>query len=134
MLHVLGALMAVDGAAFRTIGGFDEDFFLYREETDLCRRLRDRGLRIRHEPSVVVTHYGDASSTDSLPVAIRPSAMASHYRYIDKHQGRVAGMAMRIVGLLGSGLWSLTGPKRRWGWATFRWHARSAWRRAPRPS
>ena len=59
---LLGAAMAVRADAFRSIGGFDEDFFLYFEETDFCFRLRAAGWQIAHEPTAEVAHVGGAST------------------------------------------------------------------------
>src|SRR5581483_9594246 len=57
-VHVLGALLAIDTAQFRAVGGFDEAFFMYREETDLCVRVRERGGRVVHRGDLVATHVG----------------------------------------------------------------------------
>jgi GT2 family glycosyltransferase len=54
------ALVPVD--AFAAAGRFDERFFMYYEETDWLRRARDRGYRIRYEPSAVVFHRESGSS------------------------------------------------------------------------
>jgi exopolysaccharide biosynthesis WecB/TagA/CpsF family protein len=43
------------------IGLWDESFFLYSEETDFCRRVRDAGLSIWYEPAAVVEHIGGGS-------------------------------------------------------------------------
>lgn len=113
-LHVLGALMAVDASLWRQLGGFDEGFFLYREETDLCRRARRAGHPVRHVAGVVAVHEGDASSpgTGTL-VAARQAAVRSHYRYIAKHFGRGrAGLAW-LIGTAGSLVWVISGPDRR---------------------
>jgi N-acetylglucosaminyl-diphospho-decaprenol L-rhamnosyltransferase len=112
--HVLGALMAIDATAFRSIGGFDERFFLYREETDLCRRIREAGWRVRYVASVTATHDGDASSRDRRPVDIRPAAVLSHYRYIKKHRGLLVAVLAFLIGWFGGLLWVLTGPHRTW--------------------
>jgi len=60
-----GACMLVRRAAFEAIGGFDDGFFLYCEDQDLCRRLRDAGGEIRYEPSAVVSHRGGHSAPRS---------------------------------------------------------------------
>jgi N-acetylglucosaminyl-diphospho-decaprenol L-rhamnosyltransferase len=55
---VSGAAMLVDGPAFRRVGGFDEQFFLYKEEEDLCTRLRGEGRPVVYVPDVVLEHVG----------------------------------------------------------------------------
>lgn len=56
------AAMAFRRDAMETVGFFDEDFFMYGEDLDLCYRLRARGGRIYYVPSAVVLHYkGEAS-------------------------------------------------------------------------
>lgn len=112
-LHVLGAVMAVDAGLFRQLGGFDEDFFLYREETDLCLRIRAAGRPVRHVATTVAVHEGDVSGGgDPVMVAARPAAVESHYRYIAKRRGRVRARLAWVVGYSGSLVWWLTGPDR----------------------
>jgi GT2 family glycosyltransferase len=48
--------MAVRPAAFRAVGGFDEDYFVYHEDVDFCLRLAQRGYRVRYEPAAVARH------------------------------------------------------------------------------
>jgi GT2 family glycosyltransferase len=48
--------MLVRGDAFREVGGFDPRIFLYMEDVDLCRRLREAGWMIRYEPAATVYH------------------------------------------------------------------------------
>ncbi len=55
---VSGAVLMVEHAAFAAIGGFDENLFLYKEDEDLCLRLRQAGRRVLYEPAVVVRHHG----------------------------------------------------------------------------
>ncbi|MCA1562157.1 MAG: glycosyltransferase family 2 protein, partial [Acidobacteria bacterium] len=55
---VMGACMLIRRDLFDRIGGFDERFFLYWEDADLCRRLRDRGFSTRYVPAARVVHAG----------------------------------------------------------------------------
>lgn len=55
---VSGAALMIERAAFTSAGGFDERFFLYKEEEDLCLRLRAAGREVRYDPAVAVRHIG----------------------------------------------------------------------------
>lgn len=59
---VSGAVMLAEHATFAEVGGFDENLFLYKEDEDLCLRIRRGGGRVLYEPSVVVRHIGSAVS------------------------------------------------------------------------
>lgn len=59
---VPGAFAIVRTGALRAVGGFDERFFLYYEEVDLCRRLRAAGWQIWYRPEVEVRHLGGAAA------------------------------------------------------------------------
>ena len=89
---VSGAFLLVRRDAFEAVGGFDEGFFLYKEEEDLCLRMRRRGGRIRYVPEVRVRHVGGV-------VAGRDPALlaASDARFRAKHVGPVRG---RVLGAL----------------------------------
>ena len=52
-----GTAIAVKAAAWHDIGGFDESFFLYNEDIDLCLRLRRKGWRLRFEPTMACIHH-----------------------------------------------------------------------------
>lgn len=61
----LGAVLLMSRAAYDMVGGWDESFFLYSEETDFCLRARDHGLATRFTPDAVATHIGGASGTSA---------------------------------------------------------------------
>jgi N-acetylglucosaminyl-diphospho-decaprenol L-rhamnosyltransferase len=84
---VSGACVLVRREALERIGGMDEGFFLYSEDTDLCRRLHDAGYGVRYEPEAVCRHEGGASAPRP---SLLPVLAASRIRYARKHRGRVA--------------------------------------------
>lgn len=57
---VSGAVFLIERALFVKVGGFDEKFFLYCEEVDLCLRLRQRHETILYDPSVQILHQNGA--------------------------------------------------------------------------
>jgi N-acetylglucosaminyl-diphospho-decaprenol L-rhamnosyltransferase len=59
---ILGACMLVRKSVLDQVGLFDEQFFMYNEETDLCRRIRQAGWQICWVPQAQVTHYGGQST------------------------------------------------------------------------
>lgn len=63
---VAGMFMLFRSAVYREIGGFDERYFLYYEDVDLCRRLRARGYEVSLVPSVSAVHDARRQSRHSL--------------------------------------------------------------------
>jgi N-acetylglucosaminyl-diphospho-decaprenol L-rhamnosyltransferase len=57
-----GAAMLVRREAFETVGGFDERYFCFVEDVDLCFRLRLRGHKVLQSPLAIVHHVGGAST------------------------------------------------------------------------
>lgn len=78
---VMGAVMLIRRNAFEAIAGFDERFFLYWEDADLCHRLRDRGFSIRYVPGARVTHAGGASTQSDRALAIRAFHRSAYLYY-----------------------------------------------------
>ena len=52
-----GAVLAIRREAFEAVGGFDERFFLFSEETDLCKRVQDAGWEAHVEPRITFIHH-----------------------------------------------------------------------------
>jgi N-acetylglucosaminyl-diphospho-decaprenol L-rhamnosyltransferase len=80
---------------FRSLGGFDERFFLYSEDTDLCRRVRDLGLRCVHLSEVGLVHTGVRS--DNVPAAKRAKVLYSRCQYYDKHWSPFGAKTGRLL-------------------------------------
>lgn len=81
---VSGACMVVRHDAIRQVGGFDKRFFLYWEDTDLCRRIKDAGWEIIYLPEATVMHIGGKSS-NTRPVFSNFHFHKSCYRLYDKY-------------------------------------------------
>lgn len=96
---VPGAFMIMRREALAKTGLFDRRFFLYYEETDLCRRVHKVGYKVTYWPDVVVTHVGGESGKQLSELTHRRAAsrvelwrMRSTLLYYRKHHGwNVAG-------------------------------------------
>jgi GT2 family glycosyltransferase len=86
---VSGACMMVRRDAFEQVGGMDEQFFLYWEDADLCRRLRREGWLTLYCPPASVAHVTGQSS-ERAPSNSLVAFHRSAYRYYHKHGGRLA--------------------------------------------
>lgn len=86
--------------AFHDVGGFDEAFFLYAEDVDLCRRLRGAGWRVVGIPEFWATHQGGASSAGT-GARQRRLWWESHRLLVQRHwtgPRRWTGLALSRVG------------------------------------
>ena len=98
---VSGACFLMPRSLLEELGGLDEEFFLYCEDTDLCRRVWDAGYEVRYEPSAVVVHEGGASAPRP---SLLPVLAESRLRYAAKHGSRTTAALERA----GVGLGALT--------------------------
>jgi GT2 family glycosyltransferase len=89
---VSGACLLIRRALLERLGGWDEEFFMYREDIDLCRRVRASGATIRFVPDAVVHHEGGASAPRAGMI---PVLAASRVRYARKHRGPVGALLER---------------------------------------
>lgn len=86
--YVVGAFMLCRVAAVLSVGGFDEDFFLYSEEEDLCRRLGMCGWQTLFVPSLTLTHEHSTSSDGIDGSIMAPFRFHSLYWYYRKYHSR----------------------------------------------
>jgi N-acetylglucosaminyl-diphospho-decaprenol L-rhamnosyltransferase len=91
----MGAAMLIRRSAFDAVGGFDERYFLYWEDADLCRRLRDRGFTVRYVPPAIVVHAGGASARTDAALASR-AFHRSAYLYYATHVVRSPWNPLRL--------------------------------------
>ncbi|MBA4322919.1 MAG: hypothetical protein C0408_08905 [Odoribacter sp.] len=114
---VSGSVIMIKNEIFRKLGGFDEDFWMYYEDTDLCRRARNLNGKIAYYTDITIQHDHGGSSRIDLKTAslTKAEVLISRHLYIEKHKsgaGRfiiqlylvlnnlVSGACMAILGLL----------------------------------
>lgn len=100
-----GAVMFARSKAIRDVGGFDPRFFLYFEETDLCRRLIAAGWELWAVGEATATHLLGQSARSVDRSLVRGACLSDHfyrsrYYYLSKHFGRLAAAAAETGELL----------------------------------
>jgi N-acetylglucosaminyl-diphospho-decaprenol L-rhamnosyltransferase len=128
-------------SALERVGSFDEGFFIYSEETDLCRRLAGAGYETHYFPAVTVFHHVSQFSA-GVPERRIAEEWRSRHRYWRKHHSRLgARLAALLTGYQYAARSALAAAVVRLpdSWrplrhlngaapARFRLHARNAWR------
>lgn len=91
---VPGTSMMIRATAFSRVGRFDEDFFLYFEEIDLCRRIREAGFEVTFVEGAGVKHIGSLATGMGDESKRMPGYwFAARRRYFVKHHGRLYAAA-----------------------------------------
>lgn len=93
---VSGACLMTRREAFDAVSGFDEAFFLYEEDADLCRRIRAAGYQVVFTPTAVVRH-ALGRSMSKTPERARLEYERSHLLYYRKHAGFLSQAALRAL-------------------------------------
>jgi GT2 family glycosyltransferase len=91
-----GACLMARREALEAVGGFDERFFLYQEDADLCRRVRAAGWRVVFTPAAEVRHALGRSMARA-PGRSRLEYHRSHLLYYAKHNGSRQVLALSLV-------------------------------------
>jgi GT2 family glycosyltransferase len=84
---LLGAIVLVRRSAFEAVGGFDERYFFYSEDSDLFQRLRRKGWRIRFEPASEAVHVGGLASRTVPQAQLDRWMHESLFLYARLHHG-----------------------------------------------
>lgn len=102
---VTGLMLLIRRSLWTALGGFDDQFFMYSEDVDLCLRATALGYRPCITPTAVVIHEGGASSASPsdkivLVLAGRATLMRKHWspaRYRIGVHFLIAGVALRAI-------------------------------------
>jgi len=91
---VVGACLLVRRQAYEQVGGLDEGYFMYSEELDWCKRIKDVGWEVVYLPTATVIHHEGKSSEQVVP-ARHIHFQSSKVRYFRKHHGTPQAEALR---------------------------------------
>jgi N-acetylglucosaminyl-diphospho-decaprenol L-rhamnosyltransferase len=93
---LMGAALLLRREALDDVGLFDEGFFLYSEETDLCLRLRRHGWRACYLPAVTVVHH-ESQFSAGIPARRVNEMWRSRHRYWQKHHSTAGARAAALA-------------------------------------
>lgn len=91
---VIGACMLVRAEAVRKVGGLDEDYFFFLEETDWCFRMRSAGWLVYHLPHISVYHL-QGKSKEKSPVRAWIEYYRSLYLFFKKNRSAMSYYLLR---------------------------------------
>ncbi len=84
---ISGSFMFIPRKVFQEVGGFDEDYFMYGEDLDLCYKIKEAGYRVYYNPSTSIIHFKGQSTRRG-----RINHTLEFYRamriFVDKRYGR----------------------------------------------
>lgn len=96
-----GCFILVRAGLLRSIGGFDEQFFYYYEDMDLCRRIWQAGYAILYTPDATITHLGGQSTKTRFPsLGFVLDSQVTRYLYYYKYSGKRGVRRARRIALV----------------------------------
>lgn len=107
---IVGASMLARTSALTEIGLFDETYFLYFEETDLCLRAQRAGYEVHFVRESRTCHIGSVATGMKTWRRTPPYWFQSRWYYYSKNYGRAYAIAATVMNVFGTSLWRI----RRW--------------------
>lgn len=93
--YVSGCALMIRTDVFREIGGFDENFFLYNEDVDLCRRVTEQSYTVAYVPAAQIVHKRN-QSVKLIPDRVRSEYRKSQIYYYRKHHGALQNFLLKL--------------------------------------
>jgi len=93
--YISGCALMVRPDVFQKIGGFDERYFLYEEDIDLCKRIREAGFRIVYQPAAEIIHVRNRSVSKE-PQRVQLEYRKSQIHYYKKHRGGLEVVLLKL--------------------------------------
>ena len=92
-----GACFIINKEYMKQVGGFDERYFFYLEETDLFRQLKLIGKKVCYLPESEVYHYGGLGSDDKMTFNKKKMYNESLLKYFDKNRNKFENFVIRKI-------------------------------------
>lgn len=105
--QVSGACLMIKKDVIKQVGGLDENYFLFYEETDLCLRCKQAGYKILYEPNATIVHHEGGSRTSVITLN---TFFESQLYFYKKFYGRPAAAAMFAITIAGLAFRCLLSP------------------------
>lgn len=102
---ITGAAMLTRREVVTQVGGMDEGFFMYSEELDWCRRIREAGWRVVYFPEARIIHH-EGKSSEQVVAARHIYFQSSKVRYTRKYHGQTVAELLRLW-LLAQYVWQI---------------------------
>ena len=94
--QVSGAAFLIKREIWNGMGGMDNEFFMFYEEVDLCRRVKETGYNIFYFPEAKISHLG-GGSRHQVPTAVFYYSLRSMFIYFDKCRSKKAMILFRLI-------------------------------------
>jgi GT2 family glycosyltransferase len=91
---VSGGFMLIKQSVFSKINGFNEKYFMYVEDVDLCYRVKKQGYHIVVDPTIQITHVGHGSSNRTFAVVHIYKGLSLFYK---QHKSSVEYLSLRVL-------------------------------------
>lgn len=98
---VTGACLMIRRDVFEKIGGFDESFFMYYEDKDICKQVRDAGFKVIYYPKTSLIHLLGGSSQGikkSVSTYYRDSQLYYYQKHLGKFQTEILKLYLSLSG------------------------------------
>lgn len=93
---ITGAFLLCRRCVVQEVGGFDEEYFLYVEDMDLCYRVRQRGYKVLYYPEVGVTHLGNRSGARKWAEQREGEIVRAEILFLRKHSSQMKVLGFRV--------------------------------------
>ncbi|MEI6193272.1 MAG: glycosyltransferase family 2 protein [Verrucomicrobiota bacterium] len=94
---ISGACLLVRRAVFEIVKGFDQRFFMYSEDLDLCYRVKQAGFDRLYDPAALITHHGGGSSNSARSMFSVVMTRESVRRFFSLNRGPLAALGYRVT-------------------------------------
>lgn len=92
--YVSGGFIFVEKKVFDELSGFDEKYFMYVEDMDLCFRAKKLGYKVLYNPEIALVHYKHGSSSRSFAII---NIYKGIYYFFKKNRGQIEYFFVRLI-------------------------------------